>query len=40
MIGDIPEGVGNIDEEANDITPLLSMSRRPSGIVPGSTDED
>lgn len=37
---DIPEGVGNIDEEDNDITPLLSMSRRHSGIVPGSTDED
>lgn len=37
---DIPEGVGNIDEEGNDITPLLSMSRRPSGTVPGSTDED
>ena len=39
MTGDIPEGVGTIDEEGNDITPMLSMSRRSSGMVPGGIDE-
>ncbi|EMS61724.1 hypothetical protein TRIUR3_25458 [Triticum urartu] len=36
---DIPEGVGNIDEEDNNTSTLRSMSRRLSALVPGSIDE-
>lgn len=36
---DIPEGVGNIDEEDNNTSTLRSMSRRLPALVPGSIDE-